>query len=529
MHNEYESEKRGKKMYYKNADEIKDRNTFIQEIKKQLALMTSQEKDKWITMQAELFNESKRQDFLNSLSGEKLIVDMPDKEKIDEFCKQVSEGKICLEYEKHYYEFDDSGRYMDDWKAWYNDPNHAMLFIDNVFKGCHDLNKLGEYEQTSRILERICRLEFNIVEAENTDENTDYSEIEKPFTLDTAYEYGMLSTNRTEVLFDWLYAYYMVHKEMNTKELAEKLVQILMLPLCKIILPGNVLFDVENKEVFHEMILLLETAREVDEKEVEEKYYKKYTREGYHVKKKLDREVNLIEDLKKMVEEEPKVGNRISILKSSWKQIQELLQWLSYERYIDDQVEIEEIWNICEALVRHLKENQEPWPIRKKVLLNIIQNDNYDYYSCSDPMKDLSEVLCNTKEEYLEKADIMMKNRGKEYQKQAAKIYYEYGKDEEYVSYLKRNLERSADTYVELMEYYDSHNCKKEAIEIANEALDKCRDLKTTEVFIFLIKEAYKKGDKTEAGKLYRRAKQRKNISISEIDNGIKAVKNQLI
>lgn len=141
-------------------------------------------------------------------------------------------------------------------------------------------------------------------------------------------------------------------------------------------------------------------------------------------------------------------------------------------------------------------------------------------------MTDLLEVLCNTKEEYLEKADIMMKNGMGEYQKQAAKIYYKYGHEEEYVLYLKRHLAKSADVYLQLIEYYDSHNCTNEAIEIANEALDKCRDLKTTEVFIFLIKEAYRTGDKTEASRLYRRAKQRKKVLISEIDKALNIVKN---
>lgn len=81
-------------MYTKNTDEITKNNVFIQETKKQLALMTSQEKDEWIIMQAQLLNETKQQDFLRSLSREKLILDMPSNEIIDEFCKQVSDGEI---------------------------------------------------------------------------------------------------------------------------------------------------------------------------------------------------------------------------------------------------------------------------------------------------------------------------------------------------------------------------------------------------------------------------------------------------
>jgi len=69
------------------------------------------------------------------------------------------------------------------------------------------------------------------------------------------------------------------------------------------VMPSNVLTSVENKEVYNEMILMLETVREADTKEVQEKYFKKYTSEGYHAKKKLDYEVNLIEDLKNMGKE----------------------------------------------------------------------------------------------------------------------------------------------------------------------------------------------------------------------------------
>ena len=282
----------------------------------------------------------------------------------------------------------------------------------------------------------------------------------------------MLDTNKTEVAYDWLYAFYMVNKNLKEREFAQQLIELLMLPLCDVILPSNIINSIENKEVHNEMILLLDAIIESDTKEVQKKYFKKYTSEGYYLKKKLDREMHLIEDLKKMKEEKQNIGNEVSILNSSWKQIQELIKWLSYERYIDDQVEIDEIWEICAALVRHLKDNSESWNIRKQVLHDIVDNDGYDYYSCCDPMTDLLEVLCNTEEEYLEKANVMMKSRDREYQKQAAKIYYEYGHDEEYVLYLKSNLEKTADVYLELIEYYDSHNDTDEAIKVGYEALD---------------------------------------------------------
>ena len=142
----------------------------------------------------------------------------------------------------------------------------------------------------------------------------------------------------------------------------------------------------------------------------------------------------------------------------------------------------------------------------------------YDYYGCSDPMTDLLEVLCCTKEECLEKADAMINNGAGGYQERVARIYCEYSYDEKYVSYLKSNLAKSSEVYLELIEYYNFHGNTEEAIKVANEALDKCRDSKTTEVFAFLIKEAYKAGNKTYANKLYSRAKRRNNVSISELN-----------
>ena len=62
------------------------------------------------------------------------------------------------------------------------------------------------------------------------------------------------------------------------------------------------------------MISLLEPIIEVDTGEVQEKYCKEYTREGYYLKNKLNREVKLIEDLKNANEEKQNISGQISIL-----------------------------------------------------------------------------------------------------------------------------------------------------------------------------------------------------------------------
>ena len=72
-----------------------------------------------------------------------------------------------LEYETHYFEFDDNGRYMDDWKVWHNDPLKAFSLLNRIFMGCNGLLILNEYKAVADILDRICKLEFKVVEAPN--------------------------------------------------------------------------------------------------------------------------------------------------------------------------------------------------------------------------------------------------------------------------------------------------------------------------------------------------------------------------
>lgn len=80
---------------------------FIKLVEEQLGKMSETEKDKWILARAKLTEESKQQGFLMSLSGEKKIIYMPSQREIEEFCEKVESGEIYLEYETHYYEFDD--------------------------------------------------------------------------------------------------------------------------------------------------------------------------------------------------------------------------------------------------------------------------------------------------------------------------------------------------------------------------------------------------------------------------------------
>ena len=171
-----------------------------------------------------------------------------------------------------------------------------------------------------------------------------------------------------------------------------------------------------------------------------------------------------------------------------------------YEKYIDDQWEIEEIWNICEALVKRVKFEDEKWSLRKMILEDIIAHKYYDSYGCGDPMNDLSEKLCITNEEMLAFADIL--NQYPRYGKKAAKLYRQYGKMDKYVFYLRSHLEKTSEEYVELVRYYSETSNDSEARKVAEQGLKECKD-DLTELFIYLLKDAKKCGDVERYKKLY--------------------------
>ena len=185
-----------------NGQLLKENEVFFKRVEERLKEMTEAQKDEWILTQARLLMQEEQEDFLKTLSGRKKLRYMPEEEEIEEFCRKVEDGEIVLEYETHYYEFDDDGRYMDDWKIWHNDPDGAMLFLDRVFMGCHELLRLGEHETAAGVLDRVCRLEFQIVEAEDSEDGPE----EDVFSIVDAAKEGMLSMKRKDIGLDWLIA-----------------------------------------------------------------------------------------------------------------------------------------------------------------------------------------------------------------------------------------------------------------------------------------------------------------------------------
>ena len=217
-----------------------------------------------------------------------------------------------------------------------------------------------------------------------------------------------------------------------------------------------------------------------------------------------------------------------SPLEIAWKEIQRNIKMLSFYSYIDDQIEIIMIWDICEDLIKSDVLKNEAWDLKEKILKEIIQNDFFDYYSIFDPMKDLMEALCTTTKENLLCADLIYQI-GSGYIKQyGAKIYKQYGKPEKYYDYLEQCLNNNLEPYLELIEYYRNINADK-AAEIAELGLKKCHG-EQTELFIYLIQYEQMKGNEENIARLIRSAKNRKRrVDVAKYRNRFFSKSNDLL
>lgn len=493
-----------------------ENNEFIDKVSEKLKEMSTEQKDAWILEQAQLILEDAQQDFLMSLAGEKKIFYMPTERDIDEFCRKVQEGEIYVEYETHYYEFNSEGRYVDDWEIWHNDPLDAFAFLDRTFRGCHDLLRIGEYRLAYKILDRICRLEFQVVEAEDSEDFEDDS----PFTIADAVKEQKLSMNNYEIGYDWIKVL-LLDKEDETPEFAGALLEILENELCQNLSLSDFKGMISEKLLDYVEGVLVKKIEKANE---EFKEYSKNSQlwwERYTLEKKRARSQHLLLDLRRKCREQGKkveMQNKVSVLKASWKQIDESLSILRYEKYIDDQLEIDEVQDICQALIKRGKFEEEDWRLRKKILSEVIAHDYYERYGCYDPVKELSEKLYITDVEALEFADLL--NEYDKYEEKAATIYHQYGKMDKYVQYLETHLGKTEKEYVELIQCYCDAGNEAGAREIAERGLKQCKE-DLTELFIFLLKDAKAHKDEKQYKKYYASAKRRRMVDINRVNAAV--------
>lgn len=480
---------------------------FLKKVKEQLKNMSEEEKDTWIISQAKTVSEWEQEDFYKSICGTKKIIYMPEKQEIDKFCEQAENGEIVIEYETHYVEFDDMGFYHDDWEQTYHDPSYAMIFLSKIFRGCHDLVILEDYILSYEILERVLKIRFQIVDHPDTDDCCE----EEFFELYDGVKNGILYINCKQILQDYLIScqeYYKDKKESPAKKMAS----VLEMSLFEDILPSQCLDFIAQDSLISDLINelkldLAESEKTLDERLKADPYYVGEYRDKTRIKR-----------IRKIIEDLNGYGNKkkkepISFLRGSWKQISELLKALSYEPYIDDQWQIEEIWNICQALIKRGRFEEEPWDVKEQILRKIYENGLYNEYGCYDPMNDLAEALCVSDEENLCRAQIM-KESGEE--KMAAELYRELGQEDKCVEYYEKHLGKNCEAYEIVMNYYKERNYEK-AIEVAELALEKCKDDQTPFI-IFLMEDSERCGDEKRFQKLNKSAHMRKAVDSDKVD-----------
>ncbi len=307
-------------------------NDFLGKIIKQLELMTEAEKDAWILSQARILSEGKQESFYKSICGTKRVINMPGKNEIDEFCDKIRNGDIVVEYESYYVEFDSDGYFYDGWKHCYSDPCNAMPFISSVINGCHDLIILEEYEEALEVLDKIIDLKFVVKDHPNTDK----SRYEDFIDLNRAACEQLLFLDRGEMLSDYIKACMQTVK--NNAEVAEKVAFVLSLPLFAEY-PIKLIADCVTKPMIHEVINELAKNLRQIEKECNEKVKgNRYCRDS-HDKNRINQITGMIKSFEEILDKESKPEK--TFLQGIWIQISDLIKSLSYEQYIDDQLEKE--------------------------------------------------------------------------------------------------------------------------------------------------------------------------------------------
>lgn len=228
----------------------------------------------------------------------------------------------------------------------------------------------------------------------------------------------------------------------------------------------------------------------------------------------IEEKESLLKRLESMIVAERKAPEKTH-LEDAWAEIERLIHSLSMYPYVDDQLEIDEIWEICEDLIKTGNLSKESWDVRKRIVSKMIAADYFDYYGCSDPMQDLCEALCITEKEKLEGADMMVKIGTSYMIKKSAGIYKKSGQLQKYFDCMEQILGDKCGPYLELIEYYKDKD-EERSVKIAEEGLKKCRD-DQTDFIIFLMNVARKNGDQEKYKKLCRGAKMRRCVNYEKV------------
>lgn len=157
-------------------------------------------------------------------------------------------------------------------------------------------------------------------------------------------------------------------------------------------------------------------------------------------------------------------------------------------------------------------EKKTDWKFRQPIVDEMLEQFYIGNSGFDDALVDSCMVLCQSKDEKLYLAAALSKG-GDYYAGVAAKMFLDYGEEDEYLRVRQDNLHYGSD-YIELANYYLRKNQYNKAIELVEESLKRA-DGRMDEVYEWLFKKYAKKKQEDKIIGLYHKAIDKKwNVDV---------------
>lgn len=208
-----------------------------------------------------------------------------------------------------------------------------------------------------------------------------------------------------------------------------------------------------------------------------------------------------------------------TVISEHWEIMKQNLIRLSYEPYIDDQLEIDEVWNASEEACEYLKENDISSELKRRLIRTFVENQFFDEYGCYDPTWDLANALCKKEEDELFFADCLWKS-DRFFRKKAAEIYMRNGREDRYIEYLMESLAKDTEDYVKAIEYFQSKGKRDMAVEVAKIGLEKCKYDQTL-IYCTLVEDAIMRNDQKRVQELQASARRKRRVDQVKVEETI--------
>ena len=217
------------------------------------------------------------------------------------------------------------------------------------------------------------------------------------------------------------------------------------------------------------------------------------------------------ENIKKVVEKNPD-----TVIREQWEIIKYNLTRLSYEPYIDDQLEIDEVWRVSEEVCAYLKENDISSELKMSLIRTFVENLFFDEFGCYDATWNFANALCKNREDDLYFAGCLWKNGGF-FRKYAAEIYLRHGREDKYIEYLMQSLAKDTAAYEKAIRYFQSTGKREMAVEVAKIGLEKCKHDQTM-IYCTLVEDALMRDDQKRVQELRASARRKRRVNQIKVE-----------